>query len=185
MTVDILDLFERGTAWTATKIAGAAGKLDAPTNCDGWDVRRMIDHLLAGHAMFAASASGGEFAPPPDPPPTLTGDDPAAQYEDARKATAHAFGQPGVLGSTIGHLPAPQAIGIAFCDNLIHGWDLAVSTGQDAAMPDDLATAAFAMLDGNIPDERRDNGLFKRSVPVADDASMQDRLVAYTGRDPR
>lgn len=183
--MDILDLFERGTAWTQTKVAGAADKLDAPTNCDGWDVRRMIDHLLAGQQMFAASATGGTFAPPDDPPPALTGDDPAAQYEDARKATAHAFAQDGVLASTIAHMPAPQALGIAFCDNLIHGWDLARSTGQDATMPEDLATAAFAMLDGNIPDERRNSGLFKSSVPVADDASMQDKLVAYTGRDPR
>ena len=151
--MDILDLFERGTAWTATKIAGAADRLDAPTNCDGWNVRRLIDHLLAGQEMFAASASGGAFAPPADPPPPLVADDPAGQYEEARKATAHAFEQDGVLASTIGHLPAAQALGIAFCDNLIHGWDLARSTGQDPTMPDGLADAAFAMLDGNIPDD--------------------------------
>jgi uncharacterized protein (TIGR03086 family) len=183
--MDVLDLFERGTAWTATKIAGATDDLDAPTNCDGWDIRRMIDHMLAGQQMFAAAATGGEFAPPSDPPPALTGDDPAAQYEDARKATAHAFGQPGVLESTFGRLPAAQAIGIAFCDNLIHGWDLARSTGQDATMPDDLAVAAYAMLHGNIPDDRRGSGLFKPAVSVPDAACTQDKLVAYCGRDPR
>jgi uncharacterized protein (TIGR03086 family) len=145
----------------------------------------MIDHLLAGQHIFAASASGGDFAPPSDPPPALTADDPGGQYEEARKATAHAFAQDGVLASTIGHLPAPQALGIAFCDNLIHGWDLARSTGQDATMPEDLAAAAFAMLNGNIPDDRRASALFKPAVSVPDDASAQDKLVAYTGRDPR
>ena len=183
--MDILDLFERGTAWTATKIAGAADRLDAPTNCDGWDVRRMIDYLLAGQQMFATSASGCEFAPPSDPPPALTADDPAGQYEEAREATAHAFAQDGVLASTIGHLPAVQALGIVFCDNLVHSWDLARSSGQDATMPDDLATAAFAMLNGNIPDDRRASALFKSAVPVPDYASAQDKLIAYTGRDPR
>ncbi len=183
--MDILDLFERGTAWTATKVAGAADKLDASTNCDAWDVRRMIDHLLAGQQMFAASASGGEFAPPDDPPPALTGVDSAGQYEDARKATAHAFAQDGVLASTIGHMPATQALGIAFCDNLIHGWDLARSTGQETTMPDGLAEAAWAMLYGNVPDERRAGGFFKPVVPIPDDSSVQDKLVAYCGRDPR
>ena len=80
--MDILDLYERGTAWTATKVAGAADRLDTPTNCDTWDVRRMIDHLLAGQQMFAKAPSGGEFGPPSDPPPSLVGNDPAAQYEE-------------------------------------------------------------------------------------------------------
>ena len=182
--MDILDLFERGTAWTQEKVAGAADQLDAQTNCDEWTVRRMIDHLLAGQQMFAAAASGGTFAPPTGPPPELVGDDPTAQYEEARKATAHAFGQPGVLESTMGHLPAPQAIGIAFCDNLVHGWDLARSTGQDATIPDDLAAAAWSILDGNIPEDRRDTGLFKATVAVPDDASAQDKLIAYCGRQP-
>ena len=30
------------------------------------------------------------------------------------------------------------ALAIAFSDQLLHGWDLALSTGQEATMPDGL-----------------------------------------------
>jgi uncharacterized protein (TIGR03086 family) len=189
--MDILDLFERGTAWTQAKVAGAADKLDAQTPCDEWTVRRLIDHLLWGQQMFAGGPSGGTVAPPTGPPPELVGNDPAAQYEDARKATLHAYAQPGALdgmvkGGTLGEVPAAMILGIAFCDQLAHGWDLAKATGQDATIPEDLATAAFAMMQGRISDDARGPGKnFKPAVPVPDDASVQDKLIAYLGRDPR
>lgn len=187
--MDLLDLFDRATAWTATKVAGAQNQLDAPTPCDEWSVRRLVDHMLWAQQMFASGPSGGIVAPPSGPPPELVGDDPAGQYEDARKATVHAFGQPGALEGMIkgssGDVPAMQILGIAFCDQLIHGWDLAKATGQDATMPEDLATAAWMMLDGRISDEARGPGKnFKAVVAVADEASVQDKLVAYCGRAP-
>ncbi len=187
--MDPLDLFERGTAWTASKVAGAADRLDAATPCDEWTVRRLIDHMLAAQQMFAAAPSGAVVGPPSGAPPELVGDDPSGQYEDARKATAHAFAQPGVLDSTLngvsGDVPAMQILGIAFCDQLIHGWDLAKATGQDATMPPDLASAAFMLLNGRLPDEARGPGKnFGPAVAVADDASDQDKLIGYCGRQP-
>lgn len=187
--MDLVDLFDRGTAWTATKVAGAADQLDAQTPCDDWTVRRLMDHLLWGQQMFASGPAGGTIAPPAGGPPELTGDDPAAQYEEARKATIHAYSQPGVLEGTVkgsdGDVPAMQVLGIAFCDQLIHGWDLAKATGQDTTMPADLAEVAWQFLDGRLPDEARGPGKnFMPAVQVADDASVQDRLIAYCGRNP-
>ncbi len=187
--MDILDLFERGTAWAQTKVAGAQDRLDAPTPCDEWNVRTLVDHMLAVQQMFLAGPSGGRVAPPEGPPPPLVGDDPAAQYEDARKATLHAYSQPGVLEGTVkgtaGDVPAPAILGIAFCDQLAHGWDLAKATGQDTSVPEDLAAAAFAMMDGRISDDARGPGRnFKAAVVVPADASVQDKLLAYLGRDP-
>lgn len=185
--MDILDLFDRATQWTATKVAGAQDRLDVSTPCDEWSVRRLMDHLLWGQQMFASGPTGGTVAPPAGPPPELVGDDPAAQYEEARKATVHAYSQPGVLEGTIsggsGDVPAMQVLGIAFCDQLIHGWDLAKATGQDTTMPPDLASAAFMMLNGRVSDEARGPGKnFKAAVSVPEDASDQDKLIAYCGR---
>ncbi len=187
--MDLLDLFERGTAWTASKVAGAQDHLDADTPCEEWTVRRLLDHLLAGQQLFAAATSGAEVAPPTGPPPELVGDDPVAQYEEARKATAYAYAQPGVLEgmlkSNTGDVPAMQILGIAFCDQLIHGWDLAKATGQDATIPADLAEVAYQLLDGRIPDEARGPGKnFNSAVAIADDAPVQDKLIAYCGRHP-
>ena len=185
--MDMLDLFDRATAWSATKVAGAASQLDAPTPCDEWNVRRVIDHMLFVQQMFAAGPSGGIVAPPSGPPPELVGDDPAGEYEEARKNTIVAYSEPGVIDGMLndGQRPAATMLGIAFCDQLVHGWDLARATGQDATMPGDLAAAAWAFLNGSIPDERRGPGNnFEAAVAVPDDASDQDKLVAYCGRKP-
>ena len=188
--MDVLDLFERGTEWTQTKIAGAADQLDAATPCPDWTVRRVIDHLLAGFEMFAGATEGGEVAPPTQPPPALVHEaDPALQYEHDRKKVALLYSEPGALEQMLNggggrQMPGAQVLGIAFCDNLVHGWDIAKGTGQDTTMPEDLANAAFAFLDGNIPDERRNSGLFGPAVAVAADARAQDKLIGYTGRDP-
>ena len=185
--VDMIDLFDRATAWTAARVAGAKDQLDAATPCDEWNARRLIDHLLAGQQMFASGPSGGTVAPPDGPPPELVGDDPAAQYETARRATIDAYAQPGVLAGTItgrsGAVPAAQVLGLAFCDQLIHGWDLARATGQDATMPADLVAVAWQLLDGRILDDARGPGrLFKAAVPAPEVASDQDKLIAYCGR---
>jgi uncharacterized protein (TIGR03086 family) len=187
--MDLLDLFERATAWTATKVAGAQDQLDTQTPCSEWTVRRMLDHLLWGQQMFASGPTGGTVAPPAGPPPELVGDDPTAQYEDARKATIDAYAQPGALEGMVkgsnGDVPAAQVLGIAFCDQLIHGWDLARATGQDTTMPPDLASAALMMLDGRVPDEARGPGKnFQAAVAVPGDASDQDKLIGYCGRTP-
>ena len=75
------------------------------------------------------------------------------------------------------------ALGIAFSDQLLHGWDLARATNQDATMPDGLAQAAYDLIHGAFTDEQR-TGVFKPEVPVGDDATPQQRLLAYTGRTP-
>ena len=75
------------------------------------------------------------------------------------------------------------SLGIAFSDQLIHGWDLARGTGQDATMPEGLAEQAFEIIYGRFSDEQR-KGVFKPEIEVAPGASAQDKLLAYVGRDP-
>ncbi len=75
------------------------------------------------------------------------------------------------------------ALGIAFSDQLLHGWDLATSTGQETRMPDGLPEAAYSLIHGRFTDDQR-QGIFKPEIPVARDAPAQDKLLAYTGRDP-
>jgi uncharacterized protein (TIGR03086 family) len=175
--MDLLDLFERGTDWTASKIPEAAGKLPEGTPCEEWDVRNLLDHMIESQEYFAATARGEEGSlPNPSPPPRI-GDDPIAAYGKIRDETVRAYREPGVVEKT------GPLLGIAFVDQLVHGWDLARATGQDATMPEDLAGAAFAVIDGRLTDENRGPG-FKPAVAVSDDASAQDKLLAYTGRRP-
>jgi uncharacterized protein (TIGR03086 family) len=88
-----------------------------------------------------------------------------------------AHSAPGVLEKS------GMGLGIASVDQLVHGWDLATATDQDASMPADLAEAAFAMVDGRLTPDRRGDA-FKPAIDVGDDASAQEKLLAYTGRQP-
>ena len=51
-------------------------------------------------------------------------------------------------------------------------------------MPKGLPEAAYEMIHGRFTDEQR-KGVFKPEVTVSADASAQDKLLAYAGRDPR
>jgi uncharacterized protein (TIGR03086 family) len=176
-TLDLLDLYGRASEWTVSKAGGAAEKLDAATLCDDWDVRALMNHMLDTQNYFVGTARGEDVSPPSPKPPELLGDDPEADFEVARERTLSTFGEDGVVERT------GPSLGIAFSDQLLHGWDLAQATGQDATMPEGLPEAAYEMIHGRFTEEQR-KGIFKPEVAVALSVSAQDKLLAYTGRDP-
>lgn len=177
MAPDLLQLYDQASAWTTAKVATAGGQLDAATPCDQWDVRTLLNHMLETQQYFAGSARGEDASPPGPTPPSLLSDDPARDFESQRQDVLQAFADPAVVEKT------GPALGIAFSDMLLHGWDVARATNQDATMPDGLADAAYEMIHGRFTDEQR-KGVFKPEVQVGPDASPQDRLLAYTGRSP-
>ena len=169
-------MYDQASAWFAGLVQGATDKLDAPTPCEGWNARTLISHVIDTQNFFAAKARGQDASLPNPNPPDLVGDDPVGAFEQARSDTLQAFrdAEPDKAGF---------AVGVAFTDSLIHGWDLATATGQDATMPNGLAGSGYEMIHGKFTDEQR-NGIFKPEIAVGDDASPQERLLAYTGRDP-
>jgi uncharacterized protein (TIGR03086 family) len=177
MDLDLLELYGRASDWTSTKVEGATSQLDGPTNCDGWDVRTLLNHMLQTQRYFVGAARGEDVAPPGGTPPDVLSDEPPADFARARAETLDTFGRPGVIENT------GPGLAIAFSDQLLHGWDLARSTGQEATMPEGLPDMAYSLIRGQFTDEQRE-GIFKPEIPVGPNASAQDRLLAYTGRDP-
>jgi uncharacterized protein (TIGR03086 family) len=176
---ELLDQFERASAWTVTKVAGAVDHLDDMTPCDGWDVRTLLNHMLETQAYFTHAARGEEASPPsPVPRTDLLGEEPVRDFARARADMLDTFSEDGVIERT------GPSLGIALGDTLLHGWDVAHATGQDDTMPDDLARAAFAKVHGAFTDDQR-AGVFGPEIAIASDASAQAQLLAYTGRDPR
>jgi uncharacterized protein (TIGR03086 family) len=177
MDLDLLDLYQRSSAWTESKIVGATGRLEADTPCDDWDVRTLMNHMLDTQNYFVSAARGDQASPPSSPPPDLLSDKPVEDFKRARAEMISTFGEPGVIDRT------GPSLGIAFSDQLLHGWDLAKATEQDATMPEGLPEAAFQMIHGRFTDDQR-KGVFKPEVDLAGDVSAQETLLAYTGRDP-
>ena len=177
MEADLLELYERASEWSVGKVLGATAELSTATGCDEWDVRTLLNHMLDTQRFFVGNARGQEASPPSPTPPNLLTDDAAADFQRARAETIATFGKPGVIEKT------GPSLGIAFSDQLLHGWDLAKATGQDATMPAGLPEAAYAIVHGRFTEDQR-KGVFKPEIEIGADASPQDRLLAYTGRDP-
>jgi uncharacterized protein (TIGR03086 family) len=175
--MDMLSLYGRASEWTLSKVAGATGKMDSTTPCDEWDVRGLMNHMLETQRYFVGMARSQDVSPPSPNPAEVLGDDPVTDFETARSETLRVFGEDGVVEKT------GPALGIAFSDQLLHGWDLAKATGQDATMPEGLAQEAYEVIHGRFTDEER-KGVFGPEVAVSADASAQDKLLAYTGRNP-
>jgi uncharacterized protein (TIGR03086 family) len=171
---DLVQLYRRVSEWTAEKAAGVDDQLDAPTPCEAWDVRTLLNHMIDTQRYFAGSANGDKVSMSQDPA-ALSIDDPRCELERAQQDVIAAFSRPDVMEEK------KFSLGIAFSDQLLHGWDLARATHQDATMPDGLAAAAYDIIYGRFTDEQR-KGVFGPELATTGDASPQERLLAYTGR---
>lgn len=69
-------------------------------------------------------------------------------------------------------------------DITIHTWDLARATGTDDTLPDELVAAVWQHFEPQM-ESLASTGLYAAPVEVPDDAPLQVRLLAVTGRDAR
>lgn len=165
-----------------------ASQFGNPTPCAEFDVKALANHM-AGLAMGTERAAKRlERIPPPDPMPDLVGDNPGAAYGPLADAAAEAWSAPGALEGEVqfgpGEMPAQFAASITMMEMAVHGWDLATATGQDYTMDPDLAGAVLETVKQLATPESRQGGAFGSEVQVGDGASVQDQLLAYSGRDP-
>lgn len=162
-------------------------QLDGPTPCPNFDVRALINHALGVQTMGAAVLGEGteiEDALGAHGSPSRA----LAAVSDQVRA---AWDQEGVLDRTVqmpwGEAPASQSGRLVTTDLLIHLWDLARATGHDAELPEGPAAAGLGFMQSMLQPAMRSDGPdapFGLEVPVADDAPLTDRLVAFSGRDP-
>ncbi len=165
---------------------------ELPTPCAEWDVRRVVDHLIAGNRMFTAIADGerpegaegfqqlrARVAPAP-------GDDPVATFLESAQDLREAFGDPdfpeGTYPTHAGEQPGEFLIQMRTNEGLIHGWDLARATGQTAAFPEAIAEQTLATVHLTLAGRPRDPRGFGAEQPAAADAPALDRLAAFLGR---
>lgn len=184
--IDFATLDRLATDFTRARLAHlAVADLDRPSTCTGWDIRALLSHLVGGNIRFA-QALRGEPAdwPSRDAEPVSS---PLAEFDASAAAMAAAVagiedpGRPVTLPA--GEPPAVFAVGVHGADMLIHGWDLAVATGQDATLDPDLCVAATAVLD-KYPASFWGAGRFFADRIETTSTEPQDRLLALSGRDP-
>jgi uncharacterized protein (TIGR03086 family) len=79
--------------------------------------------------------------------------------------------------------PAAFAVGVHGADMLVHGWDLAVATGQDSTLDPDLCEAALAVIQKYPPSFWGAGRFFAPRIETTS-TDPQIRLLSFSGRDP-
>lgn len=179
---DPVELYRRAAARAVDVANGVRpDQLSWSTPCSDWTVQELLDHLVGGTAYLAAALGADPVEPPT---PGTAGDlaDGVARCLDRMDdpaALVHRSASP--LGF---EWSGSDATAGTFMDVLVHTWDLAVATGQDAAMDPDLVAACTAMFLPEMPDRGRQAGIIGPAIDVAPDDSPQDQLLAAMARQP-
>jgi uncharacterized protein (TIGR03086 family) len=185
---DLTELDRRALADTGRLVAAVRpDQLAAPTPCEGWDVRALLNHLVGGNHLHATAATGGA-ADWSSRERDRLGDDPAGAYDRSAAAVTEAFARLDLAADRLtmpfGDLPASHAVAVHFVDVLTHGWDVATATGQDPTLDAELASTALEVVAGYPPEVWGTPQFFAHQVPVPDTAPPHIRLVALLGRRP-
>ncbi len=164
-------------------------QLTDPTPCDGTSVAALLDHLVGLTLAFRLAAEKTSLGGGPSADAENLTADWRTRLPSQLDALAAAWKEPAAWeGLTeAGQVTLPAGLMGVFALNevLVHGWDLAVATGQPYR-PDPASAQAcldLAVQTAAGAPEKRDE-LYGPVVPVPDDAPVFDRLLGQTGRDP-
>jgi uncharacterized protein (TIGR03086 family) len=161
-----------------------------PTPCDRWNVGELLNHLLGtlalGRALLSDTAPTVAMSPGELPTEDLAGDDALKAYRLGVESLIAVAGDEALdrLHATpLGDMPGAVLGGFTTLDILVHGWDLAVATGQPAVIESDLAGTVLNFARQTITADTRAPRIGPE-ITVPADAPATDQLVAYLGRRP-
>jgi uncharacterized protein (TIGR03086 family) len=154
-----------------TQVVGAtSGRWDAPSPCSEWDARGVVEHVIGFHDVLLLR--------PLDAKPTRPKDDPIARWSVTVEALFFALASPAVLDAQRASL-----LGVLTTDVLVHTWDLSKATGREVSLDPELCEIGFERVETNR-EKFAALDMFGPPVAVADDGSIQDKLLGLFGRDP-
>ncbi|MFD7384904.1 TIGR03086 family metal-binding protein [Streptomyces anulatus] len=187
-------------------------RLDGPTPCPDYAVRELLGHLTGLATAFRDAARkdlGASTAVSPDAALPVLDDDWREVLPRRLEEVAAAWRSPdawtGMTRAGGVELPGEVAGAVALNELVVHGWDLARSTGQPYAAGEAELRSCEALLapaeegpdgpegsddspkggSGGSPEDGSDgDGLFGPPVPVPGDAPLLDRVIALSGRRP-
>jgi uncharacterized protein (TIGR03086 family) len=115
------------------------------------------------------------------------GNDPAGVFSKKASEFMTAWNAPGatdrVVTTMFGQQPGAFYLGLATADMLLHGWDLATAIDVPYTMDEEAATEVLTNMQRMLkPEMRGDGKAFAAEVQVDPKASVQERLLAFSGR---
>lgn len=156
--------------------------LSRQTASEEFDVAQLTDHLIETITSIGAALDA-------DLPPRDADDTVERQIIAVGRPTLDAFHRRHGLDGTVtwrgNEMPVKTLAGVLSFGLLVHGWDYAAATGHPPEVPDSLADYVLELAEKLITPQRRASGEFGEPVEPPADANALDRLIAFTGRDPR
>lgn len=154
--------------------------------CDGWTAREVVTHLIDAHHIFFGLINHDVERPSPV-------ETPADAWSATRTAMEAALRDPdvaerefvGMFGKSVWAQSIDRFVS---GDVLVHTWDLARALGVDDRLdPDEVRRAHEELIEltQQAGDAMRGPDVFGPPLDPPPDADEQDRLLAFTGRDPR
>ncbi|MGN9809862.1 TIGR03086 family metal-binding protein [Micromonospora sp. BQ11] len=187
--MDLLETYRRSLAEFTERVAQIGpGQWSDPTPCSDWDVRTVVNHVVAEDRWSVALLAGRTIEEVGDRyDGDQLGENPAGAAREAAGQAETAFTRPGALDATValssGPTSADEYLHQLIAEHLVHGWDLAVATGTDPRLDAGAVAECARWFGGRVADYRRSD-LVAPGVDVPQDADEQDRLLAAFGRDP-
>ena len=150
--------------------------LTRPTPCTEYTVGDVGQHLVRSMVLLA-SVAGEQI----DAPAAGTLDITVAATAEAALAAWRRRGLDGSVAVGRSVLPASLAVEIIPLELLVHGWDIACATGQDIDVSPEVASYVLDRARELITQDKRGRS-FAAEVPAGPDATVLQRLIAFTGR---
>lgn len=165
-------------------------QLSLATPCSETSVGDLVDHVGSLSVAFTVAATkelGEHVGPPPSRSVKNLTDDWRDRIRADLTRLAAAWDEPeawqGLTQAGGVELPGEIAGVVALDELVVHGWDIAIATGQPyTPSVAELETAISFVAALDAP---RDGSLFGPIVSVPDNAPLLDQLVGLTGRDPQ
>jgi len=178
-------LYEKVTAVTRNLVAAVqADQWRDATPCTDWDVTQLTNHLVSSARNIASIMAGDG----PQNYGDVLGDDALAAFDAAVGPAVVALNEAGAMAWTVVTRRGEQAAGDYALgqvqEMLVHGWDLAIATGQDAAMDAELleVSHARALRNRNRLRTAGSTAWGEGEASVGEAADLQARYLGILGR---
>ncbi len=165
----------------------------ASTPCAGWDVRALLNHVVAANTMFATIVNGDELDLSVFER-DLLGEDPAGAFARAAKSAQGAWHRDRAFDRTYRmpwltiaadtvEVPADVVAGANVAELVVHAWDLSRATARPLALDEELVRATLAFVQQPEMQPYWDQqGEFAPALPGAPEMPAADQLAVRFGR---
>jgi uncharacterized protein (TIGR03086 family) len=186
--MDVGALHDR-TVGEWTRILGGVdgSQWDRRTPCTDWSVRDLVNHVVGEELWTVPLVQGATIDEVGDRfDGDVLGDDPQSRARVAAAEAVAAVHERAPAGGTVhlsyGEEQLEEYVHQLAMDHLVHAWDLAMASGQDATLDPELVDALSGWFDEREELYRSAGAIGARVAEPGHDP--QSRLIVGSGRDP-